>query len=157
VGEKIRVKARQNLLEISEKYPNKLDGHQDAQGSQRPKHIYVVPYRKGIKLMSERESIEMANHGEVQRWSSDSEADELPKDIAESEEPTEFGVMWERYVIKETEETEVEPTIVELHIMNEECKNKKPATIWEQSLPSELSSPRLIDYESDGENPSQIS
>jgi hypothetical protein len=43
----------------------------------------------------------MAQHGgEVQRWSSDSEADEVPKDMAESEEPTEFGVVWERYVIK---------------------------------------------------------
>ncbi len=32
--------------------------------------------------MSERESIEMAQHGEVQRYSSDSETDEVPKDMA---------------------------------------------------------------------------
>jgi hypothetical protein len=33
---------------------------------------------KGIKLLSERESDEVARHGEVLRWSSDSEADEVP-------------------------------------------------------------------------------
>jgi hypothetical protein len=98
----------------------------------------------------------MAQHGEVKRWSSDSEPGEVPKHMAESEEPTEFGVVWERYVIKETEEAEVEPTIVELHIMNEECKNTRPTTIWEQLLPSEQSSSRLSDFESDEENPSQI-
>jgi hypothetical protein len=42
------------------------------------------PYPRGIKLMSEREADEVARHGEVLRWSSD------------SEEPTEFGVVWER-------------------------------------------------------------
>ncbi len=33
---------------------------------------------KGIKLMSEREADETAKFGEVQRWSSDSEGDEVP-------------------------------------------------------------------------------
>jgi hypothetical protein len=43
--------------------------------------VHVVPYRKGG----------------------------APEVDGESEEPTEFGVVWERYVIKETEEAEMDP------------------------------------------------
>ncbi len=64
----------------------------------------VVPYRKGIKMMSQREADECARHGEVLRWSSDSDEDEVSKAKkrtvhldSDSEEPTEFGVVWERY------------------------------------------------------------
>ncbi len=61
-------------------------------------------------MMSPRESVEMAEHGEVLSWSPDSGEDEYPQqevqsvqqDTADSEEPTEFGVVWERFVIKET-------------------------------------------------------
>ena len=41
-----------------------------------PIHTTIIPKRKGIKLMSEREANEMAQFGEVQRWSSDSEGDD---------------------------------------------------------------------------------
>ncbi len=118
----------------------------------------VIPFRKGIKMMSERESIETSQYGEVQRWSSDSEAGDVHIDMAESEEPTEFGVVWERYVIKETQEAqdaENKSTTVELHIMNPECQTTKPTTIWEEALPSEESSPRMSEFESDGELPSK--
>jgi hypothetical protein len=75
--------------------------------------VHVVPYMKGIRMLSERESQEMVQHGEVLRWSSGSEGEEalpdaktdLPQqDERESEDPTELGVVWERYVIKETTE-----------------------------------------------------
>jgi hypothetical protein len=38
----------------------------------------IVPYIRGIKLMSEREANDCARNGEVLRWSSDSEGDEVP-------------------------------------------------------------------------------
>ena len=66
----------------------------------------IVPFRKGIKMMSQREAGECARHGEVLRWSSDSDEDEVSKakkrtvhldSDTSSEEPTEFGVVWERY------------------------------------------------------------
>jgi hypothetical protein len=36
-----------------------------------------IPFRKGIKLMSEREADECARHGEVLRWSTDSDQEEM--------------------------------------------------------------------------------
>ncbi len=36
-----------------------------------------IPYVKGIKLMSDREATECARHGEVLRWSSDSDKEEM--------------------------------------------------------------------------------
>ncbi len=53
-------------------------------------------------MMSERESEEVALHGEVLRWSTDSGEDEFPQiDVqsvieqatSDSEQPTEFGVV----------------------------------------------------------------
>ncbi len=46
--------------------------------------------------MSEREADEVARHGEVLRWSSDSDEDKAKDNASDSEEPTEFGVVWER-------------------------------------------------------------
>ncbi len=43
------------------------------------------------------------------RWSSDSEEDTAQEGEAESEDPTEFGVVWKRHIIKKTEEAEMEP------------------------------------------------
>jgi hypothetical protein len=79
------------------------------QADKKDTQVHVVPYRKGIKLMSEREADECAQFGEVQRWSTDSEEDGAPEVEGESEEPTEFGVVWEHYIIKETEEAEMDP------------------------------------------------
>ncbi len=73
------------------------------QGKQ-DKEVHVVPYLKGIKMMSYRESQETAQYGEVLRWSSDSEGETAAQqDTTDSEEPTELGVVWERLVIKETQ------------------------------------------------------
>ena len=79
------------------------------QAGKKDTKVHVVPYIKGLKLMSEREATECARYGEVQRWSTDSEVDVECEDDGESEEPTEFGVVWERHVIKETEEAEMDP------------------------------------------------
>jgi hypothetical protein len=38
----------------------------------------VIPYKRRMKMMSEREADECAKHGEVLRWSSDSEGDDVP-------------------------------------------------------------------------------
>ncbi len=54
------------------------------------------PYPRGIKLMSEREADEVARHGEVLRWSSDSDDEKTKDSVSDSEDPTELGVVWER-------------------------------------------------------------
>jgi hypothetical protein len=43
-----------------------------------PQKGTVIPYKGGAKMMSEREADEMAKYGEVRRWSSDSEGDDVP-------------------------------------------------------------------------------
>ncbi len=53
------------------------------QGNQ-DKEVYSIPCRKGIKLMSEREANECAEHGEVLRWSTDSGEDEYPQVTVET-------------------------------------------------------------------------
>jgi hypothetical protein len=47
----------------------------------------IIPFRKGIKLMSEREANECARHGEVLRWSSDSDHEEVCKEGKEKYRP----------------------------------------------------------------------
>ncbi len=37
----------------------------------------VIPYIKGIKMMSYREALEFSEHGEVQRWSTDSDEEQV--------------------------------------------------------------------------------
>jgi hypothetical protein len=77
----------------------------------KDKEVHAIPYKKGIKMMSEREVDECAEHGEVLRWSTDSGEDVYPQPVLESvhlqasdsEEPAEFGVVWERFVIQETD------------------------------------------------------
>ena len=85
----------------------------------------IVPFRKGIKLMSQREADECARHGEVLRWSSDSDEDEVSKAKkrtvhldSDSEEPTEFGVVWERYDENNKKDGSTKP--VEILIESEE-------------------------------------
>jgi hypothetical protein len=43
----------------------------------------IIPYNKGTKAMSEREADEVARHGEVLRWSTDSENEEVTNRGAE--------------------------------------------------------------------------
>jgi hypothetical protein len=47
-----------------------------ARAEQEP---HVIPFIPCIRLMSERESVEMARHGEVLRWSSDEDGDNTQK------------------------------------------------------------------------------
>jgi beta-lactam-binding protein with PASTA domain len=93
------------------------------QGKQ-DKEVHSIPCRKGIKLMSEREANETAEHGEVLRWSTDSGEEEYPQTtmqtveqaLSDSEEPTEFGMVWERFVIRETEDILGVPSTAGLEI-----------------------------------------
>ncbi len=81
--------------------------------------VHVVPYIKGLRMMSDREATEVAQHGEVLQWSSDSDGEDEGganktdlnvEEVVESEEPTEFGVIWERFVVPETEACVIEQT-----------------------------------------------
>jgi len=89
------------------------------------------PYPRGIKLMSEREADEVARHGEVLRWSSD------------SEEPTEFGVVWERVHHQEAIQPHKNGSMVG-------DNNRDRSPVVETNDPSEASefpSPHLADFE----------
>jgi hypothetical protein len=88
-------------------------GKQDQEGN-------VLPYKKGIRVMSYKEALEMSKHGEVLRWSSKNEGEveetktktnEAQKDTTDNEEPTELGVVWQPYIIKETQYNDVEEII----------------------------------------------
>ena len=71
------------------------------------KQVHVVPFKKGIRIMSYREASEMAEHGEVLRYSTDSgsEGGVDLKDVADSEGPTEL--VCTRWVVKETQEADM--------------------------------------------------
>jgi hypothetical protein len=55
------------------------------------KEVHVVPFKKGIRMVSYREATEMSKHGEVLRYSTDSgsEGGVALNDVADSEGPTE--------------------------------------------------------------------
>ncbi len=98
---------------------NRLQKKIETRSDKSEAEVHVVPYIKGLRMMSDREATEMAQHGEVLRWSSDSEGEDEGEsrktdcnvqDEVESEEPTEFGVVWERLVIPETEACEIDQT-----------------------------------------------
>jgi hypothetical protein len=125
------------------------------------KEVHSIPFKKGIKMMSEREADECAEHGEVLRWSrpTDSGEDQYPQmqnETVESEEPTEFGVVWERFVIRETQDmdgglpntgneitTETHDTIGICGSNDVSCSTAPPIVMEEQS-------PCMSDYESEG-------
>jgi hypothetical protein len=48
----------------------------DIQGRQEAEP-HRIPYVKGIKMMSEREAVEVTRHGEVLRWSPDSDREDM--------------------------------------------------------------------------------
>jgi hypothetical protein len=116
-------------------------------------------------MMSERESTEMAQHGEVLRWSTDSGEDEYPQtrvqtveeDRPDSEEPTEFGVVWERFVIRETEDILAVPsstTGLEITTRNKDTVGIRVSNAGSSTavpeITMEVESPCLSEYESDG-------
>ncbi len=133
------------------------------QGKQ-DKEVHSIPCRKGIKLMSEREANECAEHGEVLRWSTDSDEDEYPQvtvqtveqATSDSEEPTEFGVVWERFVIRETEDNLGVPTTggLEITSRNEDSVGIRGSNAGSPTAVSKITvedeSPILSEYESDG-------
>jgi hypothetical protein len=133
------------------------------QGNQ-DKEVHAIPYKKGIKLMSQREANECAEHGEVLRWSTDSGEDEYPqvtvetcdKAASDSEEPTEFGVVWERFVIRETQDVLGLPSSggLEITTRNDDSVGIRsvtatsPSSVTTNTAADE--SPILSEYESDG-------
>jgi hypothetical protein len=133
------------------------------QGNQ-DKEVHSIPCRKGIKLMSQREANECAEHGEVLRWSTESDEDEYPQvtvqtveqAASDSEEPTEFGVVWERFVIRETEDNLGVPTTGGLEITSrtEDSVGIRGSTACSPTATSKITvedeSPILSEYESDG-------
>ncbi len=68
--ERIGNKEDSEIQEITE-----TENARDMEGRQE-KEPHVIPYIKGIKMMSEREATECAENGEVLRWSTDSEPEQ---------------------------------------------------------------------------------
>ncbi len=107
----------------------------------------------------------MAEHGEVLRWSTDSGEDECPQKelqsveqaTVDSEEPTEFGVVWEWVVIRETDDMAGGPPSTRLEITT---RNNDTIGIWGSNAGSpsssadpiamEEQSPCLSEYENEG-------
>jgi hypothetical protein len=80
------------------------------------KEVHAIPYKKGVKMMSYREANEVAEHGEVLRWSSEREGEgeettKAHKYTPESEEATELGLVWKPLVIEETQYNDIEELI----------------------------------------------
>jgi hypothetical protein len=106
----------------------------------------------------------MTDHGEVLRWSEDSQPDVelLEEDKALSEDETQFGVVRERFVIKETEEDAIERTGEESEARTDredvnsngarwkiEARVEREAStsVNDESLSSHESSPCLSEFE----------
>ena len=74
------------------------------------KIVHVVPFKKGLRMMSYREACEVSEHGEVLRWSTDSGSEggvDLHEDktYSDSEGPTELVLR--QWVVKETQEADI--------------------------------------------------
>jgi hypothetical protein len=73
--------------------------------------VHVVPFKKGIRMMSYKEACEVSEHGsEVLRWSTDSGSEggvDLHEDktYSDSEGPTELVL--KRWGFKETQEADI--------------------------------------------------
>jgi hypothetical protein len=71
------VRVTETLLQDSEvQIITETANERDMERRQEPEP-HRIPYVKGIRLMSDREATECARHGEVLRWSSDSDKDEM--------------------------------------------------------------------------------
>ncbi len=110
----------------------------------KDKEVHAIPYKKGLKMMSAREADECAQYGEVLRWSTDSEEDVYPqpaitetvvREASDSEEPTEFGVVWERFIINETNGMDGRPTDTRLEVTT---RNKDSVGITASNLTSPI-------------------
>jgi hypothetical protein len=134
------------------------------QSQVKDKEVHAIPYKKGLKTMSEREADECAQYGEVLRWSTDSEEDVYPqpamesvvREASDSEEPTEFGVVWERFIIQETDGMDGRDPDTRLEITT---RSKDPVGISASNITSPVAaepiamdavSPCLSAFESDG-------
>ena len=127
--------------------------------STQDKEVHSIPCRKGIKLMREREVNECAQHGEVLRWSTDSGEDEYPQlqhEAVESEEPTEVGVVWERFVIRETQDMDGAHSRTGSIITTATndtiaiCDSIEESVLQAPPIGMEQPSPCLSEYESEG-------
>jgi hypothetical protein len=120
----------------------------------------IIPFRKGIRMMIEREAGEMSIHGEVLRWSSGSDEQEISKAKnstvnvdSDSEEPTEFGVVWERYDANNKKDGITKPLEVVLESEEERASswssadNPSRSNEKDEAPPSVASSPHLSEFE----------
>ncbi len=86
---------------------------------------HVIPLKKGFKGMSEREAQETAGFREVLRWNTDSGSEGCCEHTVDSEEPTAFGLVYDRYIITEAENSEKEPSVVKLNIVTGQFERGK--------------------------------
>ncbi len=54
--------------------------------------VHVVPYIKGLRMMSDREATEVAQHGEVLRWSGDIVYDRTEENVSHSDPETRISI-----------------------------------------------------------------
>jgi hypothetical protein len=68
--------------------------HSPRRQGKSDKEVHVIPFKKGIRMMSYREASEMSEYGEVLRYSTDSgsEGGVDLNDVADSGGPTELVV-----------------------------------------------------------------
>ena len=128
--------------------------------------VHVVPYIKGIRMMSDREATECAQHGEVLRWSSESEGEieeTLDKTNAErqlvldSEEDTALGLVYPQRIIPETQYGDIEKLSFDGNLDNNDIgnqvlivarANRSPESILKQAaISSTVPSPNLSEFE----------
>ncbi len=103
------------------------------------KEVHVVPFKKGIRMLSYREAIEMAEHGEVLRYSTDSGSEggvdlsdgkiySEQQYTSDSEGPTEL--VCQRWVVKETQEAEIIPSDNESEAKTEQDDINRNGEHW---------------------------
>ncbi len=165
-GEGVGVKASEVIETSPAKHRTVIKASQASEQRRSPrrtgntdKEVHSIPCRKGIKVMSEREANECAQHGEVLRWSTDSGEDEYPQlqqEEVESEEPTEFGVVCERFVIRETQHMDgaLSRTGGVITTATNDtigiCDSNEDSVLQAPQIGMEQTSPCLSEYESEG-------
>ena len=120
--------------------------------------VHPIPYKKGIRLMSEREASECATHGEVLRWSTDSGEDKgcpqptvqlVQEESLDSEGPTEFRGVWEPIVQQNSNDVAGDTPTRTVAVGT--CGSDVPGnTVMNAVSPITAVSPCLSEFESPG-------
>jgi hypothetical protein len=113
--------------------------------------VHVVPYVKATRDMSYREATECATHGEVLRWSSESEGEveeaqektnAAQGHTIDSEEDTAFGLVYPPRIILETQYSDIEELSLDGNLDNNDIgkhvliaarSQRSPAAIIKES------------------------